>query len=525
LFDTHLLSLILFTPLIGALVLALMPRDSAFNLKMAAHAFGALSVILSISLLLRFPTGSNSYSFEESAEWIPYLGAKYSLGVDGISLFLVLLTTFLGMLALLASWNSIQARIREYYILILLVQSGALGVFLSKDLFLFYLFWEVMLVPVYFLIAVWGGERRVHAAVKFFLYTLAGSVLMLLGIMALYYNATKITGVQTFDIPSLLASAQQFPDSVKSWIFWAFFCAFAIKVPLFPFHTWMPDAHTEAPTPVSVLLAGVLLKTGTYGFIRFSLPLLPRDPAMAAKIVHILTVLSILGILYGAVICLMQKDMKRLLSYSSLSSMGFCVLGIFSLTPQGLSGSVMQQINHGISTGALFFLFGFLYERRQTGLISEFGGLATPMPRFASVYLICTLSALGLPLLNGFISEFAILQGTFIASKAAATWAVLGVVLGAAYLLSLYQRTMLGAVTHDANKSLRDLSLREYFIVIPLVVLIFWLGIYPKPFLAQIEKPVERIIQQVNPTFYQPAAEPGYQAHPSPPISSPRGVK
>ncbi len=280
----------------------------------------------------------------------------------------------------------------------------------------------------------------------------------------------------------------------------------------------MPDAHTEAPTAVTVLLAGVLLKTGTYGFLRLSLPLLPKDPVLSAKIVHILIILSVVSILYGAVICLMQKDMKRLIAYSSLSSLGFCVLGIFSLAPQGLSGSVLQQINHGISTGALFFLFGFLYERRQTRLISEFGGLATPMPHFAVVYLIITFSALGLPLLNGFIGEFAILQGTFIDHKAAAAWGVLGIVLVAAYLLSLYQRTMLGPLVLDANKTLRDLSLREYFIIIPLVVLVFWMGIYPKPFFARIEKPVEKIIQQVNPAFYQPTLPPA-------PISDPRGTR
>jgi NADH-quinone oxidoreductase subunit M len=522
LLETHLLSLILFTPLVGALVIAFIPRGQHFRHKMAGNAFSVLVFLFSAVLLLRFPVGSEGYTFRESAEWIPYLGAKYSLGVDGISLFLVLLTTFLGVLAVLSSWNSIQESTREYYILILVLQAGALGVFLSKDLFLFYLFWEVMLVPVYFLIAVWGGERRVAAAIKFFLYTLAGSVLMLLGIMALYYNAARITGIQTFDIPSLLATAQQFPDSMKSWIFWAFFCAFAIKVPLFPFHTWMPDAHTEAPTPVTILLAGVLLKTGTYGFIRFSLPLLPKDPTLSTKTVHVLIVLSLIGILYGAVICLRQKDIKRLLAYGSLSSMGFCVLGIFSLTPQGLSGSILQQVNHGISTSALFLLFGFLYERRQTRLISEFGGLAAPMPYFAAVYLIITLSALGLPLLNGFIGEFAILQGTFIASKTAATWGVLGVVLAAAYLLSLYQRTMLGPVTGEANKALRDLSPREYLIVVPLVILVFWLGIYPKPFFARIETPVERIIQLVNPAFYQPAYHP--TALPAA-VPIPRGTK
>ncbi len=386
-----------------------------------------------------------------------------------------------------------------------------LGVFLSLDFFLFYVFWEVMLVPMYFLIGVWGSERRLYAAIKFFLYTLAGSVIMLLAILALYFNYAKTVpqgAIGTFDIPTLLAAAQQFPDGLKIWFFWGFFFAFAIKVPMFPFHTWLPDAHTEAPTAGSVILAGVLLKMGTYGFLRFSLPLLPADPALRAKIVHIVIALSLIGIIYGAVVCLMQKDMKRLIAYSSVSHLGFCTLGIFALTPQGLAGSVLQQINHGISTGALFLIVGVLYERRHTSLISEFGGLATPMPNFAAIYLIVSLSSLGMPLLNGFIGEFTILQGTFVVSKAWTAWASLGIVLGAAYLLWLYQRTMFGPVTHEVNKSLPDLNLREYAVLLPLVALAFWIGVYPKPFFAFIEKPVQRIVQQVNPGFYQANRQP-----------------
>jgi len=393
-------------------------------------------------------------------------------------------------------------RTKEYYILLLLLQTGMLGVFMSLDFFLFYVFWEVMLVPMYFLIGVWGSDRRLYAAIKFFLYTLAGSVIMLLAILALYFNATRLTGVQTLDIPSLLASAQLFPDSLKAWIFWGFFFAFAIKVPMFPFHTWLPDAHTEAPTAGSVILAGVLLKMGTYGFLRFSLPMLPRDPFLRAKIIHVVVVLSIISIIYGAVVCLMQKDMKRLIAYSSVSHMGFCTLGIFALNPHGLSGSVLQQINHGISTGALFLIVGMLYDRRHTRLISEFGGLATPMPSFAALYLIITLSSLGMPLLNGFIGEFTILQGAFEVNRAWAAWASLGIVLGAAYLLWLYQRVMFGNVTHEVNKTLPDLNFREYAVLLPLVVIAFWMGIYPKPFFAVIEKPVERIIEQVNPGFF-----------------------
>jgi len=503
LFSTHLLSVVLFTPTIGALVLLFVPRSSPTWHRLVGNFFGILGFLVSIPLVLHFPAGYETYTFVESASWIPSIGARYTLGLDGISFLLVMLTTLLGMIAIVSSWAAIQNRTKEYYILLLLLQTGMLGVFMSLDFFLFYMFWEVMLVPMYFLIGVWGSDRRLYAAIKFFLYTLAGSVLMLLGILALYFNASRITGVQTFDIPTLLAAVQHFPDSLKVWLFWGFFFAFAIKVPMFPFHTWLPDAHTEAPTAGSVILAGVLLKMGTYGFIRFSLPLLPSDPVLRAKIIHILIFLSLVGIIYGAVVCLMQKDMKRLIAYSSVSHLGFCTLGIFALTPTGLSGSVLQQINHGISTGALFLIVGVLYERRHTRLISEFGGLATPMPNYAAVYLIITLSSLGMPLLNGFIGEFTILQGAFIVNKTWAAWGVLGIVLGAAYLLWLYQRVMFGSVTHDVNKTLPDLNLREYAILLPLVFLAFWIGIYPKPFFDYINSPVDKIVHQVNPDFYK----------------------
>src|SRR5208282_3886647 len=504
-FHDHLLSVVLFTPLVGALLLLFIPRDAQMLHRVIGNIFGVLGFLVSVPLVMHFPVGSNDYAFRETANWIPSIGAKYALGIDGISLLLVMLTTLLGMIAITSSWTAIHTRTKEYYILMLLLQTGMLGVFMSLDFFLFYVFWEVMLVPMYFLIGVWGSERRLYAAIKFFLYTLAGSVIMLLGILALYFNTAKMTGVQTFDVPALLAAAQHFPESLKVWLFWGFFFAFAIKVPMFPFHTWLPDAHTEAPTAGSVILAGVLLKMGTYGFIRFSLPLLPADPTARAKIVDILIVLSLIGIIYGAIVCLMQKDMKRLIAYSSVSHLGFCTLGIFALTPQGLSGSVLQQINHGISTGALFLLVGMIYERRHTRLISEFGGLATPMPNFAAIYLIITLSSLGMPILNGFIGEFTILQGAFVVNKAWAAWGTLGIVLGAAYLLWLYPRVMFGSVTHDVNKTLPDMNAREYAVLLPLVFLAFWIGIYPKPFFAFIDKPVEKIVQQVNPKFYEQA--------------------
>ncbi len=508
--SSHLLSVILFTPLVGALILLFLPRESQMLHRLVGNLFGVLGFLVSLPLMLHFP-GGGGYEFRESAEWILSIGAKFALGADGITVLLVMLTTSLGMLAIGFSWDAIHERTKEYYILLLLLQTGMLGVFLALDLFLFYVFWEVMLVPMYFLIGVWGNERRQYAGIKFFLYTLAGSLIMLLAILAFYFNYEKTSpqgAIGTFDIPMLLAAAQQFPNEVKSWLFWGFFFAFAIKVPMFPFHTWLPDALTEAPTAVAVIVAGVILKMGTYGFLRFSLPLLPADPAMRARIIQIVVALSLVGIIYGAVVCLMQKDIRRLLAYSSVSQLGFCTLGIFALTPQGLAGSILQQINHGISTGALVLIVGILYTRRQTSLVSEFGGLATPMPNFAAIYLVVSLSSLGMPLLNGFIGEFSILQGVFVVNKSWAAWASLGIVLGAAYLLWLYQRTMFGPITHEANKALSDLTLREYAVLVPLVALAFWIGIYPKPFFALIEKPVQRIVQQVNPAFYRQAPAP-----------------
>src|SRR5437667_656466 len=503
-FAHHILTVVLFTPLAGAVLLLFIPREMETAHRIAGTVFGVLGFLVSLPLIRWFNLNWGGFAFEESAEWIPSIGVQYFLGIDGISLLLILLTTFLGFLAILSSWTAITDRVKEYYICLLVLQTGMLGVFVSLDFFLFYVFWEAMLVPMYFLIGVWGSDRRLYAAIKFFLYTLAGSVVMLLAILALYFYAPLAPGgTRTFDVPTLLAAAQHFSDPLKVWLFWGFFFAFAIKVPMFPFHTWLPDAHTEAPTAGSVILAGVLLKMGTYGFIRFSLPLLPADPLLRHKIIKIVIVLSLIGIVYGALVCLMQKDMKRLIAYSSVSHLGFCTLGIFALTPNGLAGRVLQQINHGISTGALFLIVGVLYERRHTRLISEFGGLATPMPNFAAIYLIVSLSSLGMPLLNGFIGEFTILQGAFQVSKAWAAWGTLGVILGAAYLLWLYQRVMFGPVTLPVNEHLPDLNLREMATLVPLVFMAFWIGIYPKPFFSLIEKPVQKIVEQVNPNFYQ----------------------
>jgi NADH-quinone oxidoreductase subunit M len=499
-YNTHILTVVLFTPLVGSLVLLFVPRDSVTVHRVIGNLFGFLGLIVSLPLIWRFSLdpAAPRYQFPETYDWIPSIGAHYSLGIDGISLLLVMLTTLLGAISILSSWSAIKMRTKEYYILFLLLQVGMLGVFMALDFFLFYMFWEVMLVPMYFLIGVWGSDRRLYAAIKFFLYTLVGSVIMLLGILALYFKA----GGGTFDMPTLLASAAQFDTRTQVLLFWAFFFAFAIKVPMFPFHTWLPDAHTEAPTAGSVILAGVLLKMGTYGFIRFSLPLLPQDAAARHKIVTIMLVVSIIGIIYGALVCMMQKDMKKLIAYSSVSHLAFCTLGIFALTPNGLSGSVIQQINHGLSTGALFLIVGVLYERRHTRLISEYGGLSTPMPAFAAIYMIATLSSLGLPLLNGFIGEFVILRGTYEVSIKYAAWAVIGIILGAAYLLWLYQRVMFGSVTNPANEHLPDLNAREYATLVPLIILCFWIGIYPKPLFRVLERPVQQIVEQVNPGYY-----------------------
>jgi NADH-quinone oxidoreductase subunit M len=365
---------------------------------------------------------------------------------------------------------------------------------------------------MYLLIGIWGGPRKLYAAIKFFLYTMAGSVLMLLGIIFLYFNHHAMTGVYTFALDALYTTAPKIAAPYAFWLFVAFFVAFAIKVPMFPFHTWLPDAHVEAPTAGSVILASVLLKMGTYGFIRFSLPLLPKA-SMDQTIVQVLAILSIIGIIYGALVSLMQKDWKKLVAYSSVSHLGFCTLGIFSMNPNGLAGSILQQINHGISTGMLFLVIGVVYERRHTREISEYGGLAHVMPKYATVFAIAMLSSAGLPLLNGFIGEFTIMQGAFEANRAWAAFAVGGIILGAAYLLWLYQRTMLGQVTNTKNLKLPDLSLREIAVFLPLIAWAIWIGIYPKPYFDIIEKPVEQIVQRVRPDYFHATPQVALSPH------------
>jgi NADH-quinone oxidoreductase subunit M len=503
--QNHLLSVVLLLPLAGAILLLFIPGRLVNGIRLVANLAGFAGFLVSLPLIGRFIPGQSGFQLMEDVDWIPSIGARYTLGIDGLSFVLVMLTTALGAIAILSSWSAIQTRVKEYYILLLLLQTGMLGVFMSLDFFLFYVFWEVMLVPMYFLIGVWGSDRRLYAAIKFFLYTLVGSVLMLLAILTIYFKHAALAasaGQYTFNIPVLLESTKSFDPHLQQWLFWGLFFAFAIKVPMFPFHTWLPDAHTEAPTAGSVILAGVLLKMGTYGFLRFSVPMLPEA---AKKYSLLMMVVSVIAIIYGALVCMMQKDMKRLIAYSSVSHLGFCTLGIFALTPMGIEGSILQQINHGISTGALFLIVGVIYERRHTRLISEFGGLSTPMPNYAAIYLIITLSSLGMPLLNGFIGEFLILRGTFEVPQygsALCAWAVAGIVLGAAYLLWLYQRVMFGAVTNRANEKLPDMNVREFVCLVPLVLAALWIGLYPQPVLKYLEEPATAIVKRVNPAYF-----------------------
>src|SRR2546427_288902 len=456
--DQHLLSIVLFAPLAGFAILLLIPGSQKNLIKVWANLVGFVSFLISLPLVSRFDKTVGSLQMVERADWIPSIGAKYLIGIDGISLLLLMLTTLVSFLAILSSWNAIDDRVKEYYAMFLLLETGMIGVFVSLDFFLFYVFWELVLVPMYFIIGVWGGPRKLYAAIKFFLYTLSGSVLMLLGILTLYFQYYEQFGVYTFEIAELMKL--NLPLLLQQWVFWSFFIGFAIKVPMFPFHTWLPDAHVEAPTAGSVILASVLLKMGTYGFLRFSLPLLPNASA-DRTIVQILAVLSILGIIYGALVSLMQQDWKKLIAYSSVSHLGFCTLGIFALNPNGIAGSVIQQINHGISTGMLFLIIGVIYERRHTRDIAEYGGLAHVMPRYAIVFAFAMLSSAGLPLLNGFVGAFTILQGAFEANRIWAAFSVAGVILGAAYLLWLYQRTMLGQVTNGKNLTIPDMNFRE----------------------------------------------------------------
>jgi NADH-quinone oxidoreductase subunit M len=499
---SHYLSLILFLPLVGALIVLLIPKQNEDAIRWVANITALAGFLVSVPLWFWYNPQSGDFQFIEKAPWIPSVGAEYFLGVDGFSVLLILLTTLMGFIAILSSWTAITERVKEYYLFLLVLQTGMLGAFMSLDFLLFFLFWEVMLVPMYFLIGIWGSANRLYSAIKFFLYTLVGSVVMLLGILALYFYNHQVTGVYSFDVTQFHKLA--IPTDLQWWVFIAFFLGFAIKVPMFPFHTWLPDAHTDAPTAGSVILAAVLLKMGTYGFIRFSLPILPDATKVFTPVVAFL---CIVGIVYGALVALAQKDWKRLVAYSSVSHMAMVMLGMFALNPVGITGSIVQQLNHGISTGALFLLVGVVYERRHTREISEYGGLSKVMPVYAAVFLLMTMSSIGLPTLNGFIGEFLILQGVFVHSIMWAAFAGSGVVLGAAYMLYLYQRTMFGKVENPKNEKLPDLTLREFATFAPLIVLAVWIGLYPKPFLDRLQTSVQHVVLRVSPEYTNAYAE------------------
>ena len=478
------LSLLLAIPVIGAILIAFLPRRNAQLLFAVALIASGIDFFWSIKILSDFDAGSGAMQFLERIPWMPSFGIEYIVGVDGISLFLVLLTTLLMPIAILASW-SVQDRVKEYLVFMLLLETGMLGAFVALDLFLFYVFWEVMLVPMYFLIGVWGGTRRIYAALKFVIYTMAGSLLMLVAIIYLAARHAELEQVLTFDLLKLYNL--RLPFDQQAWLFCAFALSFAIKVPLFPFHTWLPDAHVEAPTAGSVILAGVLLKLGTYGFLRFAMPLFP-DAALAAA--PIIVALAVIGILYGAAVAMMQSDIKKLVAYSSVSHLGFVMLGLFAFNTQGVQGAIYQMISHGLSTGALFLLVGMLYERRHTRMIDDFGGLWKVIPLFSVIFLVVMFSSIGLPGLNGFVGEFLILLGAFGVTPLWTAAAATGVILGAVYMLWMYRRVIFGPLKNPANEKLTDLNARELVVLAPIVILIVLMGVYPRPFLQRIEPAV-----------------------------------
>jgi NADH-quinone oxidoreductase subunit M len=487
------LSVVIFLPLLGAVALCFFNGKNSSAIKTFALLVAMANLILSTLLFVWFNPHNAGVQFEANTVWIPSWGANYHVGLDGISILLFVLTAFISCVAIISSWNYIKTRVKEYYILMLTLGCGMLGVFASLDLFLFYVFWEATLIPMYFLIGIWGGERRIYATIKFFLYTMLGSVLMLVAIMSLYFQYHAVTGVYTFDLMRLYELS--LPVKAQLWMFAAFGLAMGIKVPVFPFHTWLPDAHVEAPTAGSVILAGILLKMGTYGFIRFCLPLFPDASVSFAPLI---SVLAIIGIIYGALMAMVQKDVKSLVAYSSVSHLGFVMLGIFAFNIQAMQGSLIQMVNHGLSTGALFLMVGMLYERRHTRLIDEFGGLTRVIPVFACFFMIVSLSSIGLPGLNGFVGEFLILVGTFRSNVAYAVVATGGIILSAVYMLWMYQRVMFGQVTNPENQRLVDLSVREFLVLFLPVIFIFWIGIYPGTFLGKTACSSEVVLKRVH---------------------------
>jgi NADH-quinone oxidoreductase subunit M len=494
------LSTLIYLPLLGAVLLLFVSRKHELFIKVFTLVFTLIEFGMSLPLFFRFNEGAAGMQFVEKAAWFPEWGMSYFLGIDGISLLLVLLTTFLTVLCVLVSWKAIETRVKEYYITFLFLETAMIGTLAALDLILFYIFWELMLIPMYLLIGIWGGPRRIYAAIKFFLFTMVGSVLMLLAIFALYFHCARTTGVATFNVLDLYNAT--IPVGLQYWLFAAFALSFAIKVPMFPVHTWLPDAHTEAPTAGSVILAGVLLKMGTYGFLRFAIPLFPKA---AFDAIPLISILAIIGIIYGAVVSMMQPDLKRLIAFSSVSHMGYVMLGMFAFNMQGLQGSIYQMLNHGISTGGLFLLVGMVYERRHTRMIADFGGLSASMPLFAVFFMIVTLSSIALPGTNGFVGEFLILLGAFRSVKLYGILATIGVVLGAVYMLWMFQRVMFGEITKEENRRVKDLGGREVLILCCVVFFIVLMGVYPRMFFRKMDTSVAgflRFVKERN-AYYQ----------------------
>jgi NADH-quinone oxidoreductase subunit M len=491
-----LLSTTVALPIVGALLLLLIPnrdRTRDATMRWLALAISLVTFAVTLGVWAGFDPASSEFQFTEHYEWIPAFGIDYDVGVDGISLLLVVLTAFLTPIALLSSWESVERKVKEFSIFLLLLEAAMIGVFVSLDLFLFYVFWDAMLVPMYFLIGIWGYDQRIYAAIKFMLYTMAGSVLMLIAILGLAYLHQAATGSYSFDLLELYGL--ELNEQTQFWFFLAFALAFAIKVPLFPFHTWLPDAHVQAPTAGSVILAGVLLKMGTYGLVRFAFPLFPEAAAYFAPW---LALLAVIGIVYGALVAMVQPDLKKLVAYSSVSHLGFVVLGIAAMNVQGMQGAVYQMLAHGVSTGGLFLIVGMLSDRRHTRLISEFGGLKHVMPRLTAAFLIITLASIGLPGLNGFVGEFLIMLGAFRWDWRYAVGAGLGVILSAVYMLWMFQRVYYGPVTHAENTTLPDLTPREWAAVVPLVAMSLFMGVFPNVFLAPMEPSVTRVVERVQ---------------------------
>ena len=487
------LSVLTFIPLLGALIILFLKSDNKKLINGVTFATGVIDFVVSIPLFFMFKDGTSEMQFVERHEWIKSFGIEYSMGIDGISLFMVLLTTFTCMICYLSTWTAIEKNVKEFNIMMLVLQTSMIGVFCALDFVLFYFFWELMLIPMYIIIGVWGGQRRIYATIKFFIFTMAGSVLMLLAILVLYVEQHAQTGIYTFDI--LKYHGMTLNPVTQMWLFLFFFIAFAIKVPLWPVHTWLPDAHVEAPTAGSVILAGILLKMGTYGFLRFAVPIFP-DAAFSSA--WWISWIAIIGIIYGALVAMVQDDIKKLVAYSSVSHLGFVVLGTFAFNVRGIEGALMQMVNHGISTGGLFLLVGVLYERRHTRLIKDYGGITKVMPKFAVVFMIVTLSSIALPGTNGFIGEFLILLGVFEVNMLYAALAATGVIFGAVYMLWMFQRVMFGEITNEKNKNLPDLTTREMAYFAPIIVVIFWLGVYPNPVLKKMEPSVKGLIADVE---------------------------